>query len=227
MYSLRHSGVAVALLALVSFGAIGCSASAHPSAGGALPHVKDAGLSKSKGDEISNLSCEPANVATVAEVAPGVVSSALSALSPAPLVVVADSGVGSIAFFHSGFTPSGSTAAAVFTGAYQIVPDDPSLQSCDILLADRPAAQPFITTAVNTAVSDGMAGSATSLRANLSGIEIGDNPLAAGSLVVVLVVSGPPQGTVAGHTVEGPASSIFVIIDQATGAVTGISQGTW
>ena len=175
----------------------------------------------------STLSCKPANVATVAEVASGLTTLALSALSPPPLAVVADTGTGGIAFFHSGSTPSGSAAAAALTGAYQIVPDDPSLQSCDILLADRPAAQPFINTAVTTAVADGMAASTASLRANLSGIEIGDNPLAAGQLVVVLVVSGPPQGTINGHIVEGPDNSVFVIIDQATMAVTGISHGTW
>jgi hypothetical protein len=218
MYSLRHGGVALALLALAFCGVIGCSASAHPNAAGTISHFKDAGL--------SNLSCEPANVATVAEVQSGVTASTLSALNPSPLAVVTDGGTGSMAFFHSGSTPSVGTAA-VFTGAYQVVPDDPSLQSCDMLLADRPAAQPFITTAVATAVADGMAGSAATLRANLAGIEIGDNPLAAGQMVVVLVVSGPPQGTVDGHTVEGADSSIFVIVDQATMAVTGISKGTW
>lgn len=227
MYSLRHGGAALALFALVSFGAFGCSASAHPNAAGTVYHVKDAGLSKSKGDEHSTLSCEPANVAAVAEVQSGVTASALSALSPPPLAVVTDSGTGSIALFHSAFTPPAASTTAVFSGAFQIVPDDPSLQSCDILLADRPAAQPFIITAVTTAVADGMAESEATLRANLAGIEIGDNPLASGQLVVVLVVSGPPQGTVDGHAVEGADSSIFVLINQATMTVTGISQGNW
>jgi hypothetical protein len=129
------------------------------------------------------------------------------------------------AFFHSGCTPAG--AAALFTGPYQIVPDDPSLQSCDLLLADRPAAQPFSTAAIAAAVADGMARSAASLRADLSGIEIGDNPFVPGSLVVVLVVAGAPQGTVGGITVDGPNSSIIVIVNHASMTATGIAQGTW
>lgn len=94
----------------------------------------------------------------------------------------------------SGPTPGGSA-------------DDPSLQSCDMLLADRPTARPYITAAIDAAVADGMAGSAASLRANLSGIEIGDNPLPPGSLVAVLVVAGAPPGTIEGHTVDGPNRS--------------------
>jgi len=220
MYSCRHGGGAAALLLLLAFGAAGCSNSAPSGTAGT-----SLGVSQPKAQAGGGLPCEPASVAAVAVVQAGVTASALSALSPPPLAVVADNGTGDVAFFHSGHTPASN--AALFTGSYQTVPDDASLQSCDTLLADRPAAQPFITATIAAAVTDGMASSAASLRANLSGIEIGDNPLAPGSLVVVLVVAGAPQGTTGGITVDGPNSSIIAILNQATTAVTGISEGTW
>ena len=228
MYILRHGGVAAALLMLMALGAVGCSASQHPRSAGAVPRIrdiKDAGQSQSKGDLHSTLSCEPANVGSVAVVQSGVSASALSALDPSPLAVVADAATGRVAFFHSSATPTANAASAMFTGAYQIVPDDPSLQSCDLLLADRPAAQPFITAAISSVVANGMAASASSLRANLAGIEIGDNPLATGSLVVVLLVTRASQGTVAGHTIYGPDSSVFVILNQADMAVPASAKG--
>jgi hypothetical protein len=220
MYSFRHGGGAAALLLLLAFGAAGCSNSAPSDTARTSP-----GLSQPKAQAGGGLPCEPTSVAAVAVVQSGVTASALSTLSPPPLAVVDDNGTGNVAFFHSVHTPASN--AALFTGAYQTVPDDPSLQSCDTLLADRPAAQPFITAAIAASVADGMASSAASLRANLSGIEIGDNPLVAGSLVVVLVIDGGPQGTTGGITIDGPNTSIIVILNQASMAVTGISQGSW
>jgi hypothetical protein len=174
----------------------------------------------------TSLSCEPVNVATVAVVRSDVGVPALSGLTPRPLAVVRDNGTGQMAFFHSDARPAKSDAA-MFATSPLIVRDDPSLQSCNMLLADRPAAQPFIRVAIAAAVARGMANSASSLRTRLSGVEIGDNPVVSGSLIVVLVVAGPAQRSIAGHKVYGPNSSIFVILNRASMAVTGISHGGW
>ncbi len=227
MNSLRH-GAVPAILILTVLGAAGCATSGHPNTASAVSRTgndKSIGL-HSKGHAYSSLSCKPANVATVAVMRSGAATSAVSGLSPRPLAVVHDIAIGQVAFFHSDAIPAGS-AAAVFTSSYRIVADDPSLQSCDMLLADRPAAQPFIKVAIAAAVAHGMAHSVSSLRANLSGIEIGDNPVASGSLIVVLLVAGAPQGTIAGHKVYGPNSSIIVILNRTGRAITGIGRGAW
>jgi hypothetical protein len=166
----------------------------------------------------------PADVARVVVAAPGVTASALTSLSPAPLAIVDDSS-GTLAFFHTDATLSSEAAPLVSSSA--LVPTDPVLQSCNYLLSDVPAAQPFIKAAIAGAVADNLAPSAASLSASLAAVEIGDNPVTSGSLVIILLVSGVPQGSVDGHTVDGPESSIFVLLNRDTLAVTGTGPGTW
>jgi hypothetical protein len=131
-----------------------------------------------------------------------------------------------LAFFHSG--ASVSAAHSVFASGPKLVPADPALQSCEYLLEDRPAAQPYITAAIDAAAARGLAKSATSLRSKVNVVLIGDNPLQQGALVVVLLVSGSPSKSGPnGQIIFGPDSSIFVVLDRDTKAISGVAAGTW
>lgn len=169
--------------------------------------------------------CSPPDVARMAVAAPGITISTMASLSPAPLATVDDSSSGTLVFFRSNaaLPPNAATLFSSLT----MVPTDPSLQSCDYLLSDRPAAKPFIQAAIAAAVTRNLGTSVSTLRSSLSAIEIGDNPITSDSLLVVLLVTGPPQATVAGHTVYGPDTSIFVILNRNTMAITGVGHGSW
>jgi hypothetical protein len=171
-------------------------------------------------------SCRPADIAAVAVVRAGVTRAELATLTPRPLAVLPDVHTGELAFLHAAAVPA-TADAATFRRSYQMVPADPALQSCDYMLRDRPAAQPFVQAAMRAAVARGLVTSASSLRARLAVTEIGDNPLASGSLVVVLLLDGAPVGSVAGHIIYGPYQSVFAVLDRASMQVTGVGSGTW
>lgn len=208
------------LLILTAAGAAGCASPARPAfSSKALPLHSSTRV-------VSNLPCKPAEVATMAVVARGTGAPALSRLRPAPLATVHDSRGGELAFFPAN-AGLGSGTASIFASSARKVPADPGLQSCDYLLSNRPAARPFVKAAIAAAVARGLAPSTRSLTKSLAGIEIGDSPVAVGSLVVILLVPGAPQGILAGHTVLGPDSSIFVIMNRDNQAITGVGHGSW
>jgi hypothetical protein len=202
--------------------ATGCASTTHSPA----THAITVNIGGHKGDiGQPDLPCRPTDIATMAVAAPGVAVSSIASLNPAPLTVVTDTSGGELAFYHSAVTlPSDVTA--LFTST-DLVAADPGLQSCDYLLSDRPAAQPFIQAAISAAVSRDLAPPAAVLSASVSGVEIGDNPVTPGSLVVILLVTGAPQGSVAGHIVYGPYTSIFVLMNRDTISITGVGHGTW
>jgi hypothetical protein len=170
--------------------------------------------------------CGPGEIAAVSVIRPGVAPAALGRLQPRPLALLADHGSGGeLAFFSPAQLPSGGTGIPLSRPAPVL--QDPRLQSCEYLLQDRPAAQPYIAAAVAAAVRHGLAASARKLRARLEIILIGDNPLRSSSLVVTLLVSGPKIGTIGGHAVYGPYRSIFAVLSRATRNVTAVAAGTW
>lgn len=223
MKTLRNNAVGALLMLAAAGGVAGCASPAHPSAPSAQAAIATSQKGETGGNP--NLPCMPADVARLAVAAPGVAASTLTALNPAPLTIVDDSTSGMLAFFRTEVALP-SSAATLFTSS-SLVPTDPSLQSCDYMLSDRPAAQPFIQAAIAAAVTRNLAPSTASLSASISGVEIGDNPATPNSIIVILLVTGAPQATVNGHTVYGPYSSIFVIMNRATMTITGVGQGGW
>lgn len=67
----------------------------------------------------------------------------------------------------------------------------PALHSCDMMLSDRPAAQPLISAAEQAAVSHDLVASASDLQSKLQEVLISDNPADPGSVIVTLLEQGP------------------------------------
>jgi hypothetical protein len=119
---------------------------------------------------------------------------------------------------------SGVLAAAA---SYDSQPSEPNLHSCDMKLSDKPAAQPYITAAENTALADGLATQAD-LSSTASPFLISDDPLDPSTLIVTLDVPGPQQtGLPAGiPTNLYTQRSIIELVNKQTTAVTGISHSS-
>jgi hypothetical protein len=171
--------------------------------------------------------CKPHDVAAVAVVRLGISPAALGRAGIKPAARLTSSSDGRVLAF---FQPHASLSAgnAVFSTGPEMVPADPSLQSCDYLLKDRPAAQPYVTAAIDAAAASGIASSPGSLRSKVDTVLLGDNPLQSGSVVVILLVEGPlvargPNG----QKGYGPDSSVFVTLDRSTMHSTGVAAGTW
>jgi hypothetical protein len=103
---------------------------------------------------------------------------------------------------------------------------EPDLHSCDMKLSDKPAAQPYITAAENTAEADGLATSAD-FASTASPFLISDDPLDPDSYIVTLDVPGPRQ---TGLPTNMPTTlynqrSIITLVTKPTPAVTAIGQG--
>jgi hypothetical protein len=218
----------IAVLAMAGIGAVACGA-AHPAASGAARSSlsRDAVGGAVKGHVFTSAttSCRPSDVAAVAVVRAGTSQAALARLAPRPLATLTDARSGELAFFHPA-TMAAANNTALFRKPAELVPAAPKLQSCDYLLRDRPAAQPFIRAAISAAVTRGLARSAASLRGKLEMTEIGVNPLAPGSLVVTLLLNGPRTGSVAGHAIYASYRPIFVVLNQGSRHVTGAGAGT-
>jgi hypothetical protein len=215
--ALIASGIAIA----------GCGTSAK-SATPSYPRPEAAGKNPALAQSRATgpVRCGPGEIAAVSVIRPGIASATLGRLRTRPLALLTDHGrSGELAFFSPAQLPSGGIGIPLSTPAPVL--QDPKLQSCEYLLQDRPAAQPYIAAAVAAAVRHGLAASARKLRARLGIVLIGDNPLQSGSLVVVLLVSGPKIGTTDGHAVYGRYRSIFAVLSRASRNVTAVAAGTW
>jgi hypothetical protein len=210
--------------------AAGCGAS-HANAARPLTHLHNAAGPSSavKGSIPKIPGCGPHDIASVAVIRSGASLTSLSRINPRPLARIADTSNGKeLAFFNAtGFPAAGNGASSVFSVGPELIPADPALQSCQRVLQDRPGAQPYIAAAVNAAIARGVAPSASSLRASLNTVEIGDNPLQHGSLVIELLLNGTPSAGPNGHTVYGTGPSVFVVLDRASRNITGTAVGTW
>lgn len=207
----------------------GCGAS-HANATRPLTHLHNAGPSSAVKGSIPKIpDCRPHDIASVAVIRSGASPASLSRINPRPLARIADTGNGKeLAFFNAtNFPAAGNGANSLFSAGPELVPADPALQSCQHVLQDRPGAQPYVTAAINAAIAWGVAPSASSLRASLNSVEIGDDPLQHGSLVIELLLNGTPSAGPNGHTVNGIGPSVFVVLDRASRNVTGTAVGTW
>jgi hypothetical protein len=173
------------------------------------------------------MSCGPRDIASVALVRAGTSKASLERLANRPMAqLTMTSGGSELAFFHPGTTSA--PGAAVFSVGAQEVPADRALQSCEYMLSDRPAAQPYVTAAIDAAAARRIASSARSLRGRVNMVMVGDNPLQPGTLVVLLLVEGAPSKSGPnGQVIFGPDSSIFVVLDRGSMRVLGAAAGTW
>lgn len=172
--------------------------------------------------------CTPITIGYVGVVRPGEAQAAQNALGSALLAQLTDSVSGTIDVTRSANGMSATTQSTYFSQWKPVLSqsEQASLQSCEMLLSDRPAAQPIIDAAVSAVAQHGYVASA--LRSELQEVFVADNPLTAGSVIVALLVPGPvvpnPPGASGGPVVHG-LDAFTVIMQQSTDEPTGVAQG--
>jgi hypothetical protein len=173
--------------------------------------------------------CTPTTIGYVGLVHPGQAQAARNALGSAQLTQVTDSASGTVVIARSA---NGIHAAAQPTYFSQWKPvlsqsQQASLQSCDMLLSDRPAAQPIINAAIAAVAQHGYASSAAALRSELQEVLISDNPVAVDSVIVTLLVPGAvvPNPPGASGPVVHSLAAYTVIMQQSTNRPTGVARG--
>jgi hypothetical protein len=183
-----------------------------------------------KGD-VGFLSCGGATLGQVAVMRSGMSTANLASQVHAQVrAQVTDSTQGHLVFLRGQDISPAALTGTPFTRVADVMAQsaDPALRSCDYLLSDRPAAQPFVRAALTAAYAHGMAPSATALRAELQMVMVSDNPLRPGSLIVTMLIPGPMQSAA---TATMPAlyglNSIIVVMNRTGAAVTGIASGRW
>jgi hypothetical protein len=178
---------------------------------------------------VPNLTCTPTTIGYVGLVRPGQAQAAENALGSTLLAQLTDSASGTIIIARS---VNGIPSAAQSTYFSQWAPvlsqsQQASLQSCDMLLSDRPAAQPIITAAIAAVAQRGYVSSAATLQSELQEVLISDNPVAADSVIVTLLVPGAvvPNPPGASGPVVYSLDAYTVIVQQSTGQPTGVARG--
>jgi hypothetical protein len=178
---------------------------------------------------IPNLTCTPTTIGYVGLVRPGQAQAAQNALGSALLAQVTDSASGTVVIARSA---NGIPAAVQSTYFSQWKPvlsqsQQASLQSCEMLLSDRPAAQPIVNAAIAAVAQQGYVSSAATLTSELQEVLISDNPAAADSVIVTLLVPGAvvPNPPGASGPVVHSLDAYTVIVQQSTGQPTGVARG--
>jgi hypothetical protein len=107
-----------------------------------------------------------------------------------------------------------------------------NLRSCEITLADRPAAQPIIESAMTAFVRAGYFASLPKLKTQLQASLISDDPATSGSVIVTILVEGPVRQITAPPGVKiGPHPPLhsliaYTALEVATSAhVVGVASG--
>jgi hypothetical protein len=146
------------------------------------PQHAEATAAGAKGD-IPTPQCTPTTIGYVGVVRPGEALAARTALGSALLAEVTNSTSGPIDIARSANGISTAVQSGYFSQWQPVLSQSQqaSLQSCDMLLSDRPAAQPLITAAMAAVAQDGYATSAAALKSELQEVLIADDPVAAGS----------------------------------------------
>jgi hypothetical protein len=162
-------------------------------------------------------------------VRPGKTTAARNGLGPALLAEVGDTGLGvvDIAITANGMSAARRQRDFSFWGPVLPQARQARLQSCDMLLSDRPADQPLITAALAAVARQGYVTSAARLRSELQEVLVSDNPAASGSVIVTLQTSGGPayeQSARGAPPVHGYL--VYTLLENVSGArVTGAAPG--
>jgi hypothetical protein len=159
----------------------------------------------------------------------GQVTAARNALGEALLAEVSDTRLGVIDIAASANGMSAAQRQRDFSSWDPVLPQarEARLQSCNMLLSDRPADQPFIAAAVAAVAKQGYVMSAAQLKSKLLEILVSDNPAANGSVIVTLQAEGGPAYE---QIAKGapPVSSylVYTVLENVSGArVTGVAVG--
>jgi hypothetical protein len=178
---------------------------------------------------IPNLTSTPTTIGYVGLVHPGQAQAVQNALGSALLAQVTDSASGTVVIARSA---NGIPAAAQSTYFSQWKPvlsqsQQASLQSWDMLLSDRPTAQPIIDAAIAAVAQEGYVSSAGTLQSELEEVLISDNPVVPDSVIVTLLVPGAvvPNPPGASGPVVHSLDAYTVIMQQSTGQPTGVARG--
>jgi hypothetical protein len=162
-------------------------------------------------------------------VRPGTATAARNALGTALLAEVSDTGLGVVDIAGTANGMSTVQRQRDFSSWGPVLPQarQARLQSCDMLLSDRPADQPLITAALVAVARQGYVTSAARLKSELLEVLVSDNPAASGSVIVTLQTSGGPAYELAARgapPVHGYL--VYTLLEDLSGArVTGIAPG--
>jgi len=162
-------------------------------------------------------------------VRPGQTQAAQNALGSALVAQVTDSASGTIVIARSDGGISAAVQSTYFSQWKPVLSQSQqaSLLTCDMLLSDRPAAQPIINAAIGAVAQQGYVSSAATLRSELQQVLVSDNPAAADSVIVTLLVTGAvvPNPPGASGPVVHSLDAYTVIVQQSTGQPTGVARG--
>lgn len=159
---------------------------------------------------------------------PGAAAAARASYGRLALADLNDSASGRLMFFRAapGATAAWTTSYFTRVGAVHAQSSVPALHTCDMLLSNRPAAQPLVTAALRAAVSDGLAASVRGLRGKLQEVLVSNNPLRPGSVIVTLLLPGPARrpiykGAPSTHSLE----PVTVVMSYPGARVSGVARG--
>lgn len=106
------------------------------------------------------------------------------------------------------------------------------LRSCQLTLADRPAAKPIIDSAMTALVQAGYFPSLPELEAQLQVALISDDPATPGSVIVTILVPGPvyepavpPGASIGPHPALHSLTAYTALEVAATATVVGVASG--
>ncbi len=162
-------------------------------------------------------------------VRPGQATAARNALGTALLAEVSDTGLGIVDIAVTANGMSAAQRRRDFSSWGPVLPQarQARLQSCDMLLSDRPADQPLVTAALAAVAKQGYVTSAATLKSKLLEVLVSDNPAANGSVVVTLQAEGGPayeQAARGAPPVHGYL--VYTVLENVSDArVTGIAPG--
>jgi hypothetical protein len=210
--------------------AAGCASHSPPSrASGETVTTTSRSSAESVKGIVPNLPCTPSPIGYAGLVRPGHAQAAQNALGSALLARVPDSASGTVVIARSA---GGMAAGAQSAALSQWKPvlgqsQQASLQSCNMMLSDRPAAQPIINAAISAVAQQGYVSSAATLKSELQEVLISDNPVAADSVIVTLLVPGAvvPNPPGASGPVVHSLAPYTVIVQQSTSQPTGVARG--
>lgn len=160
---------------------------------------------------------------------------ARQSLGSALLAEVTDSSTGQVVDLAR--SPNGMNAPALsglFSQWSPVYPQSQQsqMQSCDLLLSDRPAAQPIIDAAEASLARAGFFKSAADVSSQLQQVLVSDDPARPGYVIVTLIFLGAPytpaapQGAQMGsHPQLYSSSDCTAIENQADDQVTGVAKG--
>jgi hypothetical protein len=162
-------------------------------------------------------------------VGPGQATAARNALGTTLLAEVSDTRLGVIDIATSSNGMSAAQRQRYFSSWGPVLPQarEARLQSCDMLLSDRPADQPLITAALAAVAKEGFATSAAHLKSRLLEVMVSDNPAADGSVIVTLQAEGgPAYEQIARGAPPVSAYLVYTVLENVSnGRVTGVAVG--